>query len=228
MPLPAAAQHFSVGMKAGAATVEPLSTSGIFASQPHHLVWGPVVEVGLPYHSGIEVSALHRQIEYGWQAMVSTDPSTVRNEQVKTDAHSWEVPFVLKKYLHVVSGADAFAELGFAIRHTTSTTNDHGVIQQIQFVPPPFPFPPIVITSQPFSENIKTPELVRRTSDGLVIGGGMDIKIHFLRLQPELRYTRWSNATFNGLLPFAVNSETSSLRSNRNTFDFLIGVLAFR
>src|SRR5437868_11812907 len=74
MPLPVVAQRLSVGMKAGEATLNPLSTSGIFARQSRLLVWGPLIEVPLPYHSGIEVSALHRRIEYGWQGSVSKAP----------------------------------------------------------------------------------------------------------------------------------------------------------
>src|ERR1051326_4572176 len=62
MSSPAAAQHFSVGMKAGVATLEPVSAVGIFDRQLHPLVFGPVIEGGLPRDLSVEISALHRHI----------------------------------------------------------------------------------------------------------------------------------------------------------------------
>jgi hypothetical protein len=220
---PAIAQHFSVGMKTGVATLKTVSTSGIFVSQSHPLVWGPAVEAALPYDLGIEVSALHRQIAYRWQEpQLFFAPPTY--QQQETSAHSWELPFVLKKYLHTASGSGPFAEVGYTHRHTSSTTNAHGLLEEFRNFPPP----PFLVVVGTFYENIKTPELVRSSSDGLVIGGGLDIKIRFLRLQPEFRYTRLSNATFAGTFPVTTTFGLSSLRSNRNTFDFLVGVMATR
>src|SRR5262249_50614438 len=71
VPSPALAQHFSVGMKAGVATLEPISVNGIFQRVLHPAVWGPVGEVVLPRNFSIEASALHRQIAYRWRFPLS-------------------------------------------------------------------------------------------------------------------------------------------------------------
>lgn len=52
---------------------------------------------------------------------------------------------------------------------------------------------------------------------GLVLGAGLQIKVPFVRLTPELRYTRWGGLDVND--PFR-----RIYQVNRNQFDFLIGL----
>src|SRR5258705_9294473 len=88
--LPAVAQHFSVGMKAGVATLEPISVTGFFERPLHPLIWGPVVEAAVPHNFGIEVSALHRQIAYRWQFSslgLAPTPPLLQESQEETKAH---------------------------------------------------------------------------------------------------------------------------------------------
>jgi len=60
-------------------------------------------------------------------------------------------------------------------------------------------------------------ELLNESSAGFVLGGGVDIKIPVLRIQPELRYTRRGSANFKDPLG-------DLLKSNLNQVDLLIGV----
>jgi len=60
-------------------------------------------------------------------------------------------------------------------------------------------------------------ELLHESSAGFVLGGGLDIKIPVLRIQPELRYTRRGSENFKDPLG-------DLLKSNLNQVDFLIGV----
>ncbi len=54
---------------------------------------------------------------------------------------------------------------------------------------------------------------------GFAIGGGIDCKVLFLRISPEIRYTHWgSDANNNGLGP-----DTLATSSNQNQFEFLTG-----
>jgi hypothetical protein len=219
------AQHFSVGMKTGVATLEPISVTGIFARQSHPLIFGPVIEAALPRDLGVEVGALHRQIAYRWQTLLTDFTSSpITAQQLQTGAHSWEVPLTVKKYMG--SRLRAFGEVGFAFRHTSSTTNAHGLFLRQHPGPGP-PGPPSYDVIGSFSQDMKTPELVREWSHGVVIGAGQDIRIHSFRLQPELRYTRWSNSPFaKGPFPPALPllALTSSVTSKRDTFDFAVSL----
>lgn len=42
-------------------------------------------------------------------------------------------------------------------------------------------------------------ELIRRTNAGVVLGGGVDVKIPFVRLSGELRYTHAGSADFQAV-----------------------------
>jgi len=68
----------------------------------------------------------------------------------------------------------------------------------------------------PFSFDQNPSELNKDWIGGLALGGGLDFKLGFVGLQPELRYTRWSSEAFR--------SPDGSLRSNRNSLDVLFGV----
>lgn len=54
-------------------------------------------------------------------------------------------------------------------------------------------------------------ELNAQSNKGFVLGSGLDIKIPFLRIAPELRYTHWGKANFAGLI------------AGDNQFEFLVG-----
>jgi len=58
------------------------------------------------------------------------------------------------------------------------------------------------------------PELSRRTTGGLAMAGGLEIRALFLRVSPEIRYTR----------RFAENFAAEQLRTNRNQLNLLLGI----
>jgi hypothetical protein len=53
------------------------------------------------------------------------------------------------------------------------------------------------------------------TTDGIVLGAGVEIKALVIRISPEIRYTHWSSQAFTG---------ASLFQSNQNQADFLLGV----
>jgi hypothetical protein len=211
-PLPAVAQRLSLGIKAGVATLEPVSAVGIFGTQLHPLVFGPVIEVGLPHDLRVEVSALHRHITYRWKAPIFASalfpPQQVQEE---TRAGSWELPVVLRKPVSFGRRFRPFGEVGLAIRHTSSTTHAHGYVYEQVTAP------------APFSVDEKTTELVKPWSRGLVVGVGQELKIGLLYVQPQLRYMRFST-TFvgHGVPPPRIG--LAGLQSNPNSLDLLIRV----
>ena len=58
-------------------------------------------------------------------------------------------------------------------------------------------------------------ELKHGTTDGIVFGGGIEIKALVIRIAPEIRYTHWSSQAF---------TVGSILQSNQSQADFLVGV----
>ncbi len=59
------------------------------------------------------------------------------------------------------------------------------------------------------------PELRDNSSRGVVVGAGLQLRVPFVRISPEIRYTRWGSRAFE--------STNGALESTRNQFDFLVG-----
>ena len=59
-------------------------------------------------------------------------------------------------------------------------------------------------------------QLQHTTARGFVIGGGLDIKVLVIHIQPEIRYTRWGARHFF--------DPTGLLSSNQNQGEFLLGI----
>ena len=53
------------------------------------------------------------------------------------------------------------------------------------------------------------------TTDGIVLGAGVEIKALIVRISPEIRYTHWSSEAFTA---------ASLLQSNQNQAEFMLGV----
>lgn len=60
------------------------------------------------------------------------------------------------------------------------------------------------------------PELRDNSTRGVVVAGGLEIRAPFVRISPEARYTRWGSRAFD--------SNNGLLESNRNQFEFLVGI----
>jgi hypothetical protein len=60
-------------------------------------------------------------------------------------------------------------------------------------------------------------EIRHSHTHGFVLGGGLDFYLAALHLTPELRFTRWVDRNFG--------TRDSSLRSNLNQVEFLVGIL---
>lgn len=59
-------------------------------------------------------------------------------------------------------------------------------------------------------------ELKHSSNTGFVLGAGLEVHLPFLRISPELRYTRWGSKTFE--------ATGGGLASRQNQFELLVGV----
>jgi opacity protein-like surface antigen len=150
-----------------------------------------MVELRLPIGFAIEADALYSQANLS--SVIEAAGSLV---SAATDANSWEFPVVLKKKF---GGADAIAasvrpyvEAGASFRKFTGLKD----------------LPAFVTGS---GGNIDS------NNTGFVIGGGLEIRALFLRVSPEVRFTRWGSDNFLGGL-------ANVWKTNRNQGQFLVGI----
>jgi hypothetical protein len=189
------AQPIGFGVKGGVPFTDLFdgsqNTLGSFESKTKRYIVGPMVELRLPLGFAIEADALYSQANLS--SVIEAAGSLV---SAATDANSWEFPVVLKKKF---GGADAIAasvrpyvEAGASFRKFTGLKD----------------LPAFVTGS---GGNIDS------NNTGFVIGGGLEIRALFLRVSPEVRFTRWGSDNFLGGL-------ANVWKTNRNQGQFLVGI----
>jgi opacity protein-like surface antigen len=186
--------QFGFGVKGGAplgdafsVTENPLS---LVTSGRSDYVIGPYVEVRLPFHFAIELDALTSTVN--WQQ--TTD---LFNSQ--TTARAWTFP-LLAKYRFGHGGLlSPYVMAGASFGKLTS------ISQVTNFV-------------TGTSTSTDTPVSLSSTGNtGFTFGGGLEFKFAFLRVAPEIRFTRWGTNNF-------AQGISNILRTNQNQGQFLIGL----
>jgi hypothetical protein len=187
------AQTLAVGVVGGAMATDDLSGAGATSVSKRYVV-GPMLDIGLPLGLGVEVDALYRR--EGFQSSFSNAFIGVFSEE---RANSWEFPILLK-YKLPIPLAKPFLEAGYAPRviHGSISSQNTAV------------FPPVQLS--PMSEHWPS-------SQGLVVGGGIQFSIGRLRLSPGVRYTHWNNTPITG-----VYGDGPSWESTQNQVDILVGI----
>ena len=184
---------FGVGIKGGA----PLSDAITVAENPVSVVTagrsdyviGPYFELRLPFHLAVEVDALTSTLN--WQESADIFAS-------QTSARAWSFP-VLAKYRFGHGLLKPYVMAGPSFGKLTS------ISQVTNF-----------ITGS--SSSSQTPVSLSSTGNtGFTFGGGLEIKILFLRVAPEVRFTRWGSNNF-------AEGVSNILSTNQNQGQFLIGL----
>jgi hypothetical protein len=188
----ATAGPVGLGLKAGTPLTNALKTrtgieSYIAGKQPYTI--GPMVEVHLPARISFELDALYKPVDYRG--------TLAEGNPVTTSGGSWEFPLVLK-YRFSDGLLRPYLGAGFSFRRLV------GLKQLIEGDLDPRP---------PADEPL---ELDNRTTAGAVLEAGLEVKVLFLRISPEVRYTRWGSTSFRSAL--------RGLVSNANQAEFLVGI----
>jgi hypothetical protein len=186
------AQPVSVGIKAGVPftdAFETLSNPGpSLRSETKRYTVGPTFELHLPARFSIEVDALYKRFNFSsTQAIANSISGSIG------DASSWEFP-LLVKYRFKGGLVRPYVDTG------VSFTTLRGLTELRQF----------------FSRNGLPDPVDDRFRAGFVLGGGLELKLAFLRISPEIRYTRWGWNNFRDV--------GSVLHSRDNQAEFLLGV----
>jgi hypothetical protein len=208
------AQSVDFGIKVGSQRTDPIMTSAPYSDVPFRKIVGGVIEASLPATLAVEVSAFKQDPTYHLPPTTVFFPQPniqIEERLSNTTVHFWEVPLVAKKYFTVANRTRVFADLGINLLHTSGNTRVRITQFLVKTIGPPAG-PPLVNV---IVHDERPTALIRKWTQGWVVGGGVDVRVPLIHVRPELRYTRWAHE------PLA--SDNGTVRSNRNNFEVLVG-----
>jgi hypothetical protein len=181
----ASAQHLSVGVVGGAPftdVVNSYNQSNLsFIPKSTNFTIGPSLQINLPLSLRFEFDVLYRPYSF---SPVSTGDFAAASPTVS--ATQWSFPFLLQ-YRFNTPLVKPFVEVGASFDHLASINSAANNI-----------------TTGPGT-------LLRRSNGSVILGGGVDVKIPFVRLSGELRYSHLGSPDFQAI-------------SNLNQAEVLFGV----
>jgi hypothetical protein len=189
----AQAQLFTAGIKGGVPITETFDfvtsdpRTRFFSSTKRYII-GTTAELRLPFGVGFEFDALFRKFSYD-----RTDLVDVLTGNYSASGNQWQFP-LLFKYRFPGALARPYFVAGPSLSHISS----------------------LEIVGTVLGNRDDPEELRDKLVAGVVVGAGLEIRALFLRISPELRYTRWTEEAFSG--------PRDLFSSNRNQADFLIGI----
>jgi hypothetical protein len=179
-------QTLSVGVLGGAPFTDVVNNG---TTGPIHTVVtssnftvGPAVQLNLPLNFRVEFDALYRPYGFTLYNQVVGVPA---NSGISASGQQWRFPLLLQ-YRFPFPIVRPFLEVGPSFQHLTGPGS--------------------------LASTITGPgQLLRSSNVGIVLGGGVDVKVPLVRLSGELRYTRQTNSFFSNI-------------SNLNQAEVLFGI----
>jgi hypothetical protein len=193
MALPVLAQPFGAGFKIGLPlndAFELQNTANLASLKNKKYILGPQFEVRLPAGFSVELDALYTSFEIN---TVGNAARSILGSSFDTD--SWEFPLMLKKKF---GGADAVAASAKPFILGGASFRRLGDIGNI-------------------GDFVTGSVDVDKTATGFVAGVGVEIRALFIRISPELRFTRWGTENLR-------EGVTNILKTNKNQGQFLVGI----
>jgi opacity protein-like surface antigen len=195
-----AAQPFSIGVKGGIPINDFVNgtntASGVLHSTVNRYIVGPELELNLPWGFGVEFDAMYRHYNFQGFGVSGTATTT-------TSTGAWEFP-LLAKWRVPIPVVHPYIAGGVSWDHLTGTG---------------------VTASSVFPGQLSGPGVDNNTVFGYVGGVGVEFQAKRLRIEPEIRYTRWGSQHFissNGISTGGVTSG-SAFSSNQNQLELLLG-----
>jgi hypothetical protein len=185
----ASAQLISVGVLGGAPFTDVVNATNqnnlAFVPKSTNFTIGPSFQVNLPLSLRVEIDALYRPYSFNATTTV-VSPAATALAPFKVSASQWRFP-VLAQYRFKAPVVKPFVEVGASFDHLSNLSSA--------------------------AKNIATGpgHLIQETHAGLVLGGGVDVKVPFIRVSGELRYTHQGSADFESI-------------SKLNQAEFLLGI----
>jgi len=192
----AAAQPIGLGLKVGAPFTDAVhlaSGTGNLVDTATRFTIGPMLDIRLPFGVGIDADFLYRRLSGTY-----TEPAFFATAH----GNQWGIP-VLLKYRFGFPIVRPYIEAGPSFRWVTNTSHSYTCQETL---------------CGNGSANIPQ-SFTTNNGAGLTIGGGIEAKLLFIRIAPELRYTRWGSPAFS------LQGVTSTiLQANQNQAEFLVGI----
>jgi hypothetical protein len=185
----ACAQGISVGVIGGAPFTDVVNATNqnnlAFVPKSTNFTIGPALQVNLPLSLRIEVDALYRP--YSFTGTSTLAPTLLfANTPINVSGSQWRFP-VLAAYRFKAPVVKPFVEAGVSFDHLSNLS----------------------AAAKNITSGAGT--LIQQSHAGVVLGGGVDVKIPFFRISGELRYTHQGSADFQSI-------------SNLNQAEVLVGV----
>ncbi|PWU12075.1 MAG: hypothetical protein C5B51_01360 [Terriglobia bacterium] len=167
---------------------------------------GPMAGLWFPHGFGVEVDALYTRLGFDHDLY-----QTALVTHTRVTANSWELPILGQIRFRGRSRPGPFVEAGISFRFVSGVSAIS--VATLSFYGP--------VGS---STGTTSAVLNNRSTRGAVAGVGVDLGGSFLRLRPEIRYTRWGSDR---------NLETGPgrsypipvLYSNQNQAEVLLGIV---
>ena len=178
LSVPASGGLFSYGLEIGTPLTDVTQTTTLaginYLRNSTLFTIGPSLQVNLPAGYTVEVEALYRPVAY----QIATTASLPYNSVVSTgnvSASQFRFPVLVQKHFGKLPILKPYGEAGLSFDHLANLS------QAVK-----------LLTSQPGA-------IVQTTHAGLVLGFGVDVKVPFVKISPEIRYTRQFSSDFQGI-----------------------------
>jgi hypothetical protein len=176
MSVPASGGLFSYGLEIGTPLTDVTQTTTLaginYLRNSTLFTIGPSLQVNLPAGYTVEVEALYRPVAY--QIATAAVPY---NAAVATNvsASQFRFPVLVQKHFSKFPILKPYGETGLSFDHLANLS------QAVK-----------LLSTQPGA-------IVQTTHAGLVLGFGVDVKVPFVKISPEIRYTRQFSSDFQGI-----------------------------
>jgi hypothetical protein len=187
LSVPACGEIFSIGGVVGTPLTDVTQTTTLaginYLRNSTLFTIGPSLQVNLPAGFRVEIDALYRPVAY----QIATTVVNPANAALNVSAAQFRFPVLLQYHVGKFPLVKPYAEAGLSFDHLSDLQHAAALLP-----------------SQPGA-------IVQTTHAGLVLGFGLDIKVPFIRISPEIRFTRQFSSDFQGI-------------SELNQAEFLVGL----
>jgi hypothetical protein len=185
LSIPACGEIFSFGAVVGTPLTDVTQTTTIaginYLRNSTLFTIGPSVQVNLPAGFRVEIDALYRPVAY------QIASANLYAGLLNVSASQFRFPVLLQYHFGRFHLIKPYAEAGLSFDHLSNLSQAASLL-----------------STQPGA-------IVETTNAGLVLGFGADIKVPFVRISPEIRYTRQFASEFLQI-------------SQLNQAEFLVGI----
>ncbi|HWC96897.1 MAG TPA: hypothetical protein VG456_09115 [Candidatus Sulfopaludibacter sp.] len=163
-------QPITVGVKGAVRVTSDLDGIGI--SETKRFLYGPMVEVRLPFRFAIEADALYNRFGYT-QTYSSSAGGVFTFFTERIVANSWEFPLLLK-YRLPLRVVHPYLSFGYAPRHSSGRVD----------------FSSVTLGGPYASSGPKT----FPSDHAWIVGGGVRLPLGPFSVSPEIRYLHWNDS----------------------------------